>query len=85
MKLKKKNAQAVIEFTFGMILVLLMVYALMSIFRWNGVSLAERRMAHENVLIANVEYNFGSAGSSPEKQIDPYFHRSKKVRAVYGE
>ena len=85
--LKGRRAQAVIEFTFAMILVLLMVYALMSIFRWNGVSLAERRIAHENALIAPIVEGFQDTQNAlgPQKQIDPYFYKPKKVRAVWGE
>ena len=87
MRIKEKSAQAVIEFTFGMILVLLMAYALMQIFRWSGVSLAERRIAHENALIAPIVEDFpdGTIGVGPESQIDPYFYKPKKVKAVWGE
>ena len=82
-----KTAQAIIEFTFSMVIVLLLIYASVQIFRWSGVSLAERRIAHENLLITPIDPNFNqeTIGTGPLRQIDPYFYKPKKIRAVWGE
>ena len=70
-----------------MVIILLLIYASVQIFRWSGVSLAERRIAHENLLIAPIDPNFTQAtmGTGPLRQIDPYFYKPKKVKAVWGE
>ena len=39
--------QVTIEFTFCMVVVMLMVYGVIMVFRWTGVDLADRRIAHE--------------------------------------
>ena len=55
MLMKQKNkSQAIIEFTFCMIVVFLMFYAVIKIFRWSGVNLAERRKDHEAVLTSPI-------------------------------
>jgi len=52
-------AQATIEFVFSMILVMFLAYGLIMVFRWGGVSLAERRMIHEKRLLSSIEENWG--------------------------
>lgn len=53
------NGQAAIEFVFCMIIVLLMMYGTIMIFRWSGVDLAERRMAHDKTLRQDVAGGWG--------------------------
>ncbi len=81
--MKKTNkSQAIIEFTFCMIIVFLMIYAVIKIFRWTGLNLAERRRNHEAVLTQGI--NRGSAGTDgPLKQIDPYFSRPTKMDTIW--
>ena len=55
-----KRGQAMIEFTFCMIVIFLMIYAIMMVLRWVGVDLAERRLAHEEQLRVGVEEDYGS-------------------------
>ena len=47
------------EFLFSMVIVLLMIYALIMIFRWTGLDLVGRRQAHENKLVTNINENYG--------------------------
>jgi len=43
-----------LEFTFCMIVLLLMMYGMMMVFRWVGLDLAERRQSHERVLTQEI-------------------------------
>jgi hypothetical protein len=44
------RGQVSLEFTFCMIIVLIMIYGVMRVFQWTGRDLAERRIAHERIL-----------------------------------
>jgi hypothetical protein len=95
----KNNGQVIIEFTFCMIIILLMIYGLMMVFRWTGVDLAERRRAHDTVLMQDINVDYGGCAvfnsmsgvclqempqwSGPLKQIDPYFYVPMKINAVW--
>ncbi len=84
-KINKNKAQVTLEFSFCMIIILLMMFSLIRIFRWTGMDLAERRKAHERELgkiVGLVEdYEFPRTG--PLKQIDPYFFKPGKLDAVW--
>ncbi|MFA5089039.1 MAG: hypothetical protein WC552_08435 [Candidatus Omnitrophota bacterium] len=95
------TAQTTVEFSLSLVLVVLMIYGIMMIFRWAGVSLVERRMAHEQVLYMNVEEDWGrvynvpvgngyslvptDVTDGPLSQIDPNFYKAKKMKAVFGD
>lgn len=53
-----RAGQALIEFAFCMIVILLMIYGTIMVFRWTGLDLAERRAAHDRSLtvLANENY-----------------------------
>ena len=74
-KLMTRVAQSTIEFTFAMILVLLLIFGLIRIFRWVGMDLSDRRIVHERVL--------EDVSLSPEAQIAPDFYRPRKMGAVF--
>lgn len=78
------RGQAVIEFTFCMIIIFLMIYAIIMVLRWTGRDLADRRAAHEGLLrtSAATEVN-GPYG--PSMQINPYFYTPVGIKAVWGE
>jgi hypothetical protein len=63
-----------LEFVFCMIVLFLMMYAVIMIFRWVGLDLGQRQKAHETVLTASV---------SPLEQIDPYFYTPESMNAVW--
>ena len=70
-----KKGQAILEFTFAMIILMLLIYGLIMVFRWVGLDLAERRIQHEMVLTDN--------SLSPQEQVNPNFYRPKKMRTVF--
>lgn len=84
-KNNKLYGQVIIEFTFCMIIVMLMMYSLIKIFRWTGVDLAERRIAHDVTLKSAVtrDYSASSLGDGPMGQIDTYFYSPIKINAVW--
>ena len=71
----KTRAQSTIEFTFTMIIVLLLVYGLVRVFRWTALDLADRRIAHETVLEDN--------RLSTRLQVDPNFSRPRKIHGIF--
>lgn len=58
-KEKVPDAQVLIEFTFCMIIIMLMIYGLIMILRWTGVDLAERERAHESQLTTPIIEDYG--------------------------
>ena len=58
-----RKGQVILEFTFCMIVILIMMYGVIKVFHWTGRDIVARQRAHETTLFANV---------SPRKQIDPY-------------
>ena len=95
-KTKIKKGQVILEFTFCMIIVLLMIYGLVKIVFWSGRDLVERRKAHEKMLTGNCFFKvnictrmFRPPGGcmrcvgSAEQQIDPYFYTPIKMNAIW--
>ncbi len=70
------GGQVIIEFTFCMIIILLMIYGVAQIFIWSGRDLAERNQTHTYYLERNV---------SPTRQIHPYFYTPGGMDAIWGE
>lgn len=73
-KRNKARGQVMLEFTFSMIVLLLMIYGVMMIMQWMGKSYVERRKDHDALL---------TGGGSPRDQIDPYFHKPIKMNAIW--
>lgn len=72
---RPKHGQATLEFTFAVMLTLIMTLALFMVFRWVGLDLAERRHAHERILT--------SEALRPEQQLEPDFYRPRKIDAAF--
>lgn len=53
------KAQVVMEFTFCMIVLFLMIYGLLQIFQWTGLDLADRRKAHDALLTSDIDQSYG--------------------------
>ena len=53
------DAQVILEFTFCMIIIFLLIYGTVMVFRWTGVDLVERRKAHDSLLVADIAQNWG--------------------------
>lgn len=53
------KGQVLIEFTFCMIIVFLMIYAIMKIVQWTGLDMVNRRAAHDEVLTSTIVEDYG--------------------------
>ena len=73
-RLRNRRGQSVIEFTFGMIILGMMVFGMVQCFRWVMLDLAERRVDHDLILTNNM--------ISTEAQLNPNFHGVRKIDAV---
>ncbi len=80
--LYKKIAQVTLEFIFSMIIVVLLVYGTIMIFRWSGLDMANRRYSHERLLTRDP---VGETYEQILRQIDPHFHEPLKMNAILGE
>jgi hypothetical protein len=69
-----QRGQSTIEFTFAMMVTLVLIYALFMVFRWAGLDLAERRVAHERLLTDET--------LRPEQQLNPEFYKPRKLDAA---
>ena len=69
------KGQAILEFTFAMIILMLLIYGLVMVFRWAGLDLAERRIQHDMVLT--------DPKLSPTQQVNPDFYRPIKMHTIY--
>jgi hypothetical protein len=49
--MKKQAGQATIEFTFAMVIVALLIFGLMSIFRWTGMDYAQTTFMIQNTAV----------------------------------
>ncbi len=79
-----RKGQVMLEFTFCMIIIFLMMYAIVMVFRWAGLDLAERRLAHDALLTTNeVVESYGTPGDGPLRQIDTYFYQPAKMNTVW--
>ena len=72
--LRKRRAQSVVEFAFGMVIFGLMTYGMVQCFRWVILDLAERRFDHDRILT--------NASLTTEAQLNPNFHRVRRIDAV---
>ena len=85
MYLRKINhkGQAVIEFTFCMIIILLLFFGCVMAFRWAGVSLAERRAAHDKTIKANLPDNWPDFSASALRQVDKDFYKNNSMNLIF--
>ncbi len=72
--------QAVLEFTFSMVILVLLIMGLIKVFLWTGIDLAERRKAHERVLTQTLP---GTEAVYELRQIRPTFFFSAPVNAAW--
>ena len=69
-----QRAQAILEFTAGMIVLCLIIFGMIAVFRWGLMDLAERRYDHET-LMSNSSLNMN-------QQLEPDFHTMRPMDAV---
>lgn len=78
-----EQAQVILEFTMCMIIVLLLIYGCIMVFRWSGMDLAERRIGHDESITTKIEENWGSYTQSPLNQIRSDFFKSGGMGFVF--
>lgn len=75
-----------IEFTFAMIIALLMLWTTIMLFRWTGIDFARRMQSHEDSL-SNMDgmiWEYQNIETSPAKQINPIFYSNPvKMNAIF--
>ena len=71
---EKQEGQAMLEFCFSMIIVFLLIYGTMMTLRWTGMDLAQRRIAHDNVLLTPIIESYLNRESSPMRQVETSFY-----------
>ena len=97
--MKRSDGQTILEFAFCMIIVLLLIYAAIMIFRWSGLDLAFRRSAHDHVLTDPIVEDWGSCllydvngiiclklsyfYDGPVRQIDDFFFKPLHMNAIW--
>ena len=96
--LLRRKGQVMLEFVFCMIILFLMMYAIIMIFRWVGVDLGQRQQTHEAVLQGPIDENYGqcvledmfgncldyrNVARGPLTQIDPFFYTPSAMNAVW--
>jgi hypothetical protein len=69
-----RRGQATVEFAFSMIVFGMITFGLVQAFRWVMLDMAERRVSHERILTNNT--------IGTEAQLNPNFHRVRKMDAV---
>jgi hypothetical protein len=69
-----KKAQTILEFTAGMIVLCLIIYGLVAIFRWGMMDMAERRYDHDRIL--------SNSSLSVEEQLKLDFHHVRPMDAT---
>ncbi len=77
---KKIQAQVTIEFTFSMMITLLLIVGMIKVFTWTGRDLADRIHAHEEILTKDLGC---TSSSCPMKQIKPTFYTATDIDAAY--
>ena len=87
-KLKQQDnkylaGQVMLEFTFCMAVVLLMLFSLIMVLRWVRVDLAERRRSHDESIVRGSPDDGVTNRMIPMEQLDPFFYRPIRMNAVW--
>lgn len=56
---RKQKAQVMLEFVFCMVVLFLMMFAIVMIFRWVGLDLGQRQQAHDALLESDIDPEYG--------------------------
>ena len=85
---RNHSAQVTIEFTFCIIIVLLLLFGTIRAVVWVGQDLAERRQAHDSSLTAPIDDDWGvgfEESSGPLKQLTTDFYDTKRMNLVFNK
>jgi hypothetical protein len=74
-KLKKARAQSLIEFSAGMVVLCLIIYGMVELFRWGMMDMAERRFDHEQ--------SFSDNSLNADQQLNPNFHEVRPMDTLW--
>jgi len=77
------RGQVMAEFVFCFVLVMLLFWGCILVIRWAGVSMAQRRMAHDSVLTTGVSDAWKTLPESPLRQVNPDFHDGTKMNLIF--
>ena len=83
---KRSPAQVSIEFTFCMIIIVMLMYGIVKAFRWAGMDLAERRAANDQIFSININEQWETGKINTEgvaKQLVANFYRTKSMVLVF--
>ncbi|MBF0523304.1 MAG: hypothetical protein HQL24_09655 [Candidatus Omnitrophica bacterium] len=69
------SAQIIVEFTFCMIIIFIMIYSTIKVFQWVGVDMVHRRVGHEKTLTSGDD-------SNPEVQTKADFYKATNFNAT---
>lgn len=58
---KRKIGQAILEFTFSIIVILIMAWSTIAIFKWTGADLVGRRQSHDLLLRTGIDEAWSNA------------------------
>ncbi len=75
---RNKWAQATLEFTFGVIVLMFLVYGMVQVFRWAGLDLAQRRWSEDSSM-----FNIYLANGDPETELDSNIDEIMPMSPVY--
>jgi hypothetical protein len=78
MFLRDAKAQSTIEFTFGVIVIMFLIYGMVRVFRWTGMDLAQRRWAQDNSITTT-----SLVGGDPASQLNVTSDYVQPMDAVY--
>ena len=81
----KNKGQAMIEFAYAMIIVLLMGYALMMIFSYMGVDYIGRRKAHQAAMTKPIDRNYTDRKDGLVSQFQGGYYKPALLNAVFGD
>jgi len=70
-----QKAQALIEFSAGMVILCLIIYGMVEIFRWGMMDMAERRYDHDR--------SFSNSQLTAEQQLNPNFHELRPMDTLW--
>ena len=72
---KKTRAQTIIEFTAGMVVLCLIIYGMVEVFRWGMMDMAERRYDHDK--------GFMNEALSVAQQLNSDFHQARTMDTLW--
>ncbi len=80
-----KKAQVMIEFTFTILIVVLLMYGMIRAFQWVGSDLGHRRAAYDQSLAVDIDEDWSDKNQGPLKQFTTNFYKPAKMSLVFNK